>query len=392
MKRVIAFLGFCLGGLAFAGDPPSILNNSAHVVGALMADLTVLGIPYSSTVGPSSSRLAVNQTCPGACDDFVPSSTIIGYATNRLHGEFAANSTTPVTPAVPYQIINQSSSGYTLADYDQLNYLSLETGGIVYSMAYCGKPTPVDYPPVTFVTVLPNNSPVGSAGSFGCAYARGIEFSIPVDHSTCLPSCTWTPIAGGGQIDVSTPSATTEAMTAVLAALKSHHPLWTWGDIKSVLRSTASNWTTGYTAFNPAGPAYGYGNINFTRADSHTGKIYLQPPGLAVRTTPTTAILIVYPFTTSRRAGEVIYAFMTPPAASPPGDEFTYPQIAALVNAHRGVLVYGSNGAGGVQSAIYQPTGKAPIYFAAFTVDDIANLATANYSRIETYSVQRVSF
>jgi hypothetical protein len=240
---------------------------------------------------------------------------------------------------------------------------------------------------VAFVTVLPNNSAPGSVGSSSCGYAQGIEFSIPVNDSHCPPGCMWTPIAGRGALDVSSPSATTEAMSAVLAALKTHHPLWTWGDIKSVLRTTASNWRTGYTAVNPSGPAYGYGNIDFSRADAHAGTIFLQPPGLVVRGSAT-ADLVLYPFMSSRRSGEVIYAFQSPPTGPSPRvyDEYTYSQIAALVRRYRGRLVHQSNGASGVQSLhVVLPT-KAPVYFVAFTVDNISNLALAHYSRLEAYS------
>jgi hypothetical protein len=395
MKHIVWFLFSTTSSCAFAANPPSILNNSSHAVESADAGLVALNIPHTISAGPSSSTLAINQTCSGGCTEFLGALQIIGDARNTSKTEFAALSTTIVTPSVPYQVISQSSTGYTLTGFEQANYASLVAGGIVYSMAYCGTPEIFDYPPITFVTVLPNNSAATPVGGTGCGYAQGIEFSIPVNSGSCLPSsCTWTPISGGLSLNVSSPSATTAVMSSVLAALKVNHPLWTWGDVKSVLRTTASNWPTGYTAFNANGPAYGYGNINYVAANSYVGSVYLQPPGFVVKKNGANATFTLYPFVTSRRAGEVVYSFLKRPSLPNPGttNEYSYAQISALLSAHNGELVYNSNGAGGIQSVSYVPPTKATRYFVAFTVDNTSNLAAAKFSRAEEYLVKRANF
>lgn len=394
-----------ISSIASAATPPSILNNSSHIIGAADAGLTVLGISHSTNVGPSSSVLAVNQTCLGGATNtfFLPSSQVINYAANTSISECAAYSTSTVTPSAPYQVINQSSATYTLSDFEQPNYAALVAAGIVYSIAYCGIPHAADYPPVAFVTVLPNNrgeqtvQPQGSS-QWGCGYAQGIEFSIPIDGggNNCPvgSACTWTPINGGSSMDVATPSATTEAMSAVLAALKFNHPQWTWGDVKSVLRATASNWSAGYSAFNSNGPSYGYGNINYVAANAYDGSIYLQPPGFSMQASNASATLTLYPFMTSRRSGEVIYAFLKQPVFpdSSLNNEYTYSQLSAIVSAYQGTLVYNSNGASGVQSVSYTPTTSADRYFVAFTVDNISNLNAAKFSRFEEFLIQHADF
>jgi hypothetical protein len=291
--RIFRFIFLVFVGNVFAANPPSILNNSSHAVSSIDAGLIVLGVPHTISAGPSINSLAVNQTCSGGCTEFRTAFNIISDAKNTLRNEYAALSTTMVTPLVPYQVISQSTTGYTLAGHEQANYSALMAGGIVYSMAYCGTPSLFDYPPVAFVTVLPNNSSAVQVGASGCGYAKGIEFSIPVNGTNCLPqSCTWTPISGGLSVNVSSASATTAVMSSVLAALKYNHPLWSWGDVKSVLRATASNWPTGYTAFNASGPAYGYGNINYMAANAYAGSIYLQPPGFSVKKMALMSLLI----------------------------------------------------------------------------------------------------
>jgi hypothetical protein len=470
-------------GAAADANPPSILNNTDHVVSALTDDLRVLGIPYAQSSGPGGSGpLAVNQTCPSGSGvlaltfatnptgsggtltqrsawplksgnyelefsdgekrgamffnestsvtwypaltgspmaaasvtnaycfaarsgaAFLDRSAAIANAATVAEPEYAAGSSHLVMPSVPYQLINQSSSGYTLAAFDQAAYAALETAGIVYSMAYCGTPQTNDYPPVAFVTVLPNYSTNpdrtrGTAtsridpGSSGCGYQQGIEFSIawgyaPIKRVTTT-SCA---VDGNSTFDTCSPSSTTEGMTAILAALKWNHPKWTWGDVKSVLRATASNWRSGYAASNANGPAFGYGNVDYSRANLYAGTIFLQPPGMALQTRGDHAVLTLYPFMSSRRAGEVIYAFQSAPTFPPPAtsDEYDYAQVLALARSHGGALVYDSHGAGGVQTYDHVSLTSETVYFVAFTVDDDADLTKSRYSRAEGFSILR---
>jgi len=467
-----------------AANPPSILNNTDHVVSALTDDLKVLGIPYSDSTGPQGSGpLAVNQSCPSgsgllrltfAADPstgggtltprsawplksglyqlefsdgekrsamfFNESASVTWYpaltgspttaasvtnaycfaarsgaafldrlvavtnASTVAEPQYAAGSNRLVTPAVPYQLINQSSSGYTLAAFDQAAYTALESAGIVYSMAYCGTPQTNDYPPVAFVTVLPNYSTNSdrtrgsvtsrvAPGSSGCGYQQGIEFSIawgyaPIKAANSTASCQ---TDGGTRFDTCSPSSTTEGMTAILAALKWHHPKWNWGDVKSVLRATASNWRSGYAAMNANGPAFGYGNVDYSRANSYAGTIFLQPPGMSLQVHGNHAVLTMYPFMSSRRAGELIYVYKSAPTLPSPAtsDEYGYAQILALARGHGGTLVYDSHGASGIQTYDHASSTRETLYFVAFTVDDGADLTKSRYSRAEGYSILR---
>lgn len=404
---------------AARADPPSILNNTDHLVDAALSDLKVLGIPFSNRNGPAvSGPLAVNQTCatggsPNACfsgkpdTQFLDRSVVIAHAADVSQPEFGAASADVVMPQVKYQIINQSSSGYALSTYDQASYPALLSNGIVYAMAYCGVPRQNDYPPVAFVTVLPNFgsnpdfsragvTPEVQVGSSGCGYQSGIEFSIPWGYAPLTGANSKTTCNSDLRttLDTCTPSSTTEGMSAILAALKTHHPNWNWGDIKSVLRSTASNWKTGYVAYNPAGPAFGYGNINYAAANSYTGSIYLQPPGVAVQTRGSYGFVTLYPFVSSRRTGELLFAFSAPPVfpATAANDEYSYAQVSALQRSYGGALIYNSNGASGVQTCYFHPTKSAMVYFVAFTLDNIGNPAVSRYSRAERFSVRSAEF
>jgi IPT/TIG domain len=379
--------GWAYSSTAFqvTNNPPSILNNTAHIVTDAILGLNVLGIANTGTSGPTSNSLAVNQTCAGDCVNFLSVPAAVSAATTATAVNYAAGSTTPVTESVPYQIINQSSTGYEVGDDE---YLAGMNFGLVYSQAYCGTPAASDYPPVSFVTVLPNNDPGTPVGSSGCGYAQGIEFSIPVSPMGCT-TCSWTPVAGGGSMDVSSPSATTEAMSAVLAALKTHHPEWSWGDIKSVLRTTASNWATGYVAYAASGPAFGYGNIDYPAADGYTGQVYLQPPGVSMVPVSNSLRFTVFPFLTSRRVGEVVYAFTSKPVLPLPNsnNEYSYAQISALASTYGGSIYYTSTGLSNQPLDYYVQTLGGTVYLIGFTVDHLPDYTQANFSRAEQFSI-----
>lgn len=383
------------GGPAYAAspfqvttDPPSILNNTSHIAGSALNDLTVLAIQNTGLSGPTSSTLVVNQTCPGTtCINFLSIVDAITAAQTIGANNYAVYSSTLVTAYVPYQVINQSSGGYLAIDDFQINGAGTE--GIVYSTAYCGTPFVGDQPPAAFVTVLPNYVPAQPVAAAGCGYAQGIEFSIPATPIGCTTNCVWTPVVGGGSMDVTSASATTEAMSAVLAGLKSRHPLWTWGDVKSVLRTTASNWNSGYVGYNANGPAFGYGNIDYPSADGYTGNIYLQPPNLNVNLgiIANAAYIQIFPFRTTRRAGEMIYAFNSKPILPAPGanNEYSYSQISSLVSSYGGSVFYSSTGLPDQFNVFtHNLVNGAPIYLLAFTVDSLPDYTTANFSRAET--------
>jgi hypothetical protein len=312
----------------------------------------------------------------------------IEFATTLATGEYPINGSpadAPVYPRVAYQVINQSSAGsMSITALDQQNYAALVASSIVYSIAYCGSPIAGDYPPVSFVTVLPNNAPSNTAlGRSYCGYASGIEFSIPVTSGT------WTPVNKSmGSCDVSSPSATTEFMTAVLAALKYNHSRWTWGDVKAVLRITASNWRTGYVAYNSSGPAFGYGNLNYVNANAYSGTIYLQPPGMTLASHGDYATITLYPFLQTRRHHEAIYIVATGFSMPAPqnGSEYTQAEIASLVSARHLSAITPNAGPSRLPTLIYTPSVSATFRFVAFTED-----ASGNASRAETFSIQSLA-
>jgi hypothetical protein len=309
----------------------------------------------------------------------------IEFAATLATGEYPINGSAtdaPVYPRVAYQVINQSStSRISITALDQQNYAALVASSIIYSIAYCGSPDAGDYPPVAFVTALPNNAPSNTAlGRSHCGYASGIEFSIPVTSGT------WTPIdEGTGHGDVSSPSATTEFMTAVLAALKYNHSTWTWGDVKAVLRITASNWTTGYAVYNSCTPVFGYGNLNFVSANAYAGTIYLQPPGMALVAHDDYAAITLYPFLQTRRHHEAVYIIATGFSMPAPesGNEYTRAEIASLVSGGHLIAVTTNAGRARMPTLIYKPAARALFRFIAFTED-----ASGNASRAEAFSIQ----
>jgi|HubBroStandDraft_6_1064221.scaffolds.fasta_scaffold46327_2 hypothetical protein len=391
MRRHLIYIALLCTYAISAATPPSILNVSDHEAYQLQPDLSALGISkarYTQTAPPSSSIWALNQTCPGQCRFLGPPALNIEYATTLATGEYPINgspSDAPVYPSIPYQLINQSSTSSTsITSLDQQNYAALVASSIVYSIAYCGSPNAADYPPVAFVTVLPNNAPSNTAlGESRCGYAPGIEFSIPVTGGT------WTPINNHtGSGDVSSPSATTEFMTAVLAALKYNHSNWTWGDIKSVLRITASNWPTGYAVYNSSGPAFGYGNLNYVDANAYSGTIYLQPPGMTLASHGNSVTITLYPFLQSRRRHESVYIVATGFSMPAPenGNEYTRAEIASLVNGGHLTTVTTNAGRAAIPTLDYAPSVSATFQFIAFTED-----AAGNASRAETFSIQAVA-
>jgi hypothetical protein len=330
--------------------------------------------------------------------------TAISNAANTGQTEFALGSTSVVTPSVPYQIINRSSSsGSSITALDQQFYQSLESNGILYSVAYCGTPAANDYPPIAYITALPNiASSAGSSG--GCGYQNGIEFSVNAGGpgQTCVvgTNCQWSICASGflgctgTPVDASSPSATQEAVTAVLTAIKSAHPTWTWGDIKAALRQSASNWSTGYAASTGSGAStsFGFGNINYTTAVGYTNPatFYLQPPGFVANGYGQYAVFVLYPFQQTRRVGEVIYEFTSNPTSAlatltATNNNLTYSQVSAL----GGSLIYQSSGSPtNAQTFSWSPSSGSNVqyWFVAFTTDN-ATLASSNFSRGESFTI-----
>jgi hypothetical protein len=418
MRKIGLLLALLVaGGAAWATNPPSILNNTDHISdpasnSSVTNALTALGVTWTGP--PRATVLTVSQSCPTgntpgvSCfapggPSFLFPNQIIANAQNLSVQEYAPGTATAVTPLTPYYIVNQSSTGY-VASYDQQNYAALVAGSMVYSMAYCGYPLTGDQPPVAFVTALQNQGvgpsviPNIPAGSSGCGYAQGIEFSLPAN---CTSSdCTWT---YSSSVHIGSPSAAQEAVTAILAAMKTSHPTWTWGDIKGALRQTASNWGTGYAPAAGSGSSvgFGYGNINYTNATAVSGPsaIYLEPPSATIYSAGQYAQITIYPFLQTRRTSEVIYTFTSAPiwpsyttgCSSGPCNEYTYAQLAAIASSYGGTRVAQTSG-GVTPTFIYYPPSAGTVYFAVFTTDATGALGgSEHYSRGEMFSTQSVA-
>jgi hypothetical protein len=374
MKKLLALLLFAVAAHA---SGPNVLSNTDHIVSDVQNAITILG----GTLGVGG--IIVDQTCPtggagfhpgstcGGTNSFVtPGTLFAGYADNLSILQYSAG-TASTTNNAPYGILNQSSTGYSLAANDQATYNTLETAAALYVMAYCGFPVAGDYPPIASSTILPSNAgtPETPVNGFGCGWQYGIEFSMTPNYKG---------------FDTSSPSGTTEALSGVFAVLKANHSSWTWGDIKGALRQTASNWSTTYVAENPSPLGFGFGNIDYDTANalSGTGAIFLQGPGFALVNNGYYATLTLYPFVSTRRAKEVIYVGGTWPAASTL-NEMTAAQVAAA----GGTKIVDDGGATGAQSFIYAPPVTGSATFTAITLD-----SSGNGSRVESFEQITASF
>lgn len=344
----------------------NILSNTDHVAGIIPSAVAILGGTAPTT----------DQTCPtggtgydgiatcGAAGSFVPALIFPPYGTNVSQTEYTVNTATPVNHA-PYAILSSSDSGYSLSA-EQQSYTTITAGGFAYMWAYCGGGFAGDYPPIAMTNILPNYAP---AGSSGCAYSQGIEFSMTSNYLG---------------LNTGSPSATTASLSGVMAMMIQNHPTWTPGDRKAALRQTASNWATGYavSATNGGVLGFGFGNINYTAATAvvDTAHIYLQGPGMQIVNHGYYAQVILYPFKTTRRAHEVIYS-VSSAYAWPVKNEYTTSDITAS----GATLMYTSNGTDVTPQYSYVPSISGTITFVAFTTD-----GSGNYSRAEIYSDQTV--
>jgi hypothetical protein len=372
MKKIVCILSLavlvapCLG----ANLSTNILNLTDHVneegsLGTSVFGLTfivddtcslpIVGSPCTSTtVGPSQApAAAVNSSV--AQTVVYPGTALTSTGTPNTH--------------VPYGVINNSYYGYDVQT-EQAIYTTLLANSVAFAMPFCNSGIAQPYPPVAMVGSLPNNISSGNESAI-CAAAAGVEFSIS---------------AGYLGLDTSSASATSASMATTIAAIANSHPTWLWGDIKGALRQTASNWATGYAVSTGSGSAlgYGYGNISYTAAaalNSPTA-VYLQAPGMTVQNGGYYAVVTLYPFITSRRAKEVVYAGGTWPAASSINE-----MTAAQITAAGGTKVFDDGGITGIQSFVYTPAVSGNVTFTAITLD-----SSGNGSRVESFSMMAESF
>ncbi len=364
MRRAI-FAGLMLASVsAWASLSTSVLNITDHAAEEGPLAESAFGI---SIIVDDTCKLPVTQV-PCA-----PNNSALGSISDAANSSVAQTIVYPGTPLtstgvpnahVPYGLINYSFSGYNLG-LDSTYYSAATANSVLLNQPFCTSGQAQAFPPVAFSTAL-----VNTAGSTGlCAYAYGVEFSIT---------------SGYLGLDTATASGTSASMTALFAAMASAHSSWTWADIKGALRQTASNWAGGYVAYNSTGPAFGYGNVNYSSAVgiSSATSIYLEPPGMGIANHSSYIVVTLYPYMQTRRAKEVIYAGGTWPAASS-GNELTAAQIASA----GGTKVYDDFGATGIQTFTYSPASSGSDTFTVLTLD-----ASGNGSRIESFAQSTQSF
>jgi len=247
------------------------------------------------------------------------------------------------------------SSSFSHWDYlfDTTMYEVLSKNGLVHVYAYePRKSQPFGAPPpAVFVTV---NLCGGKTGG-------GIEFCVPKKYMN-----------GHGQSD--TPSGATAQLAGLMACLKYNHPAWNWFDIKAALRSTSSNFLTGYTPFN-----WGYGSIDYRSANALTdsAKLPLFPPAAVMVTKrPDTVVFAINSFKQARRAADALFVFNLRPA--PTQKELSLEEL----NAMGGRLLFTGDRPETANTCSFRMTGNSPAYFVWLTRD-----RQGRYSRIESYSI-----
>jgi len=323
---------------------PNVINLGSH------AD-TFVAPAINAVVGPGvvDASIYVDYDPNGLLQDLTqPSPSTRSVASNALVSHF------------PYGVGNlpfccskgESDDG----QYYQLLYasnaiLSLPTAFSVGGMLPAGTA-----PPTYNTAVSSTNSTNGGTG-------WGIEFGLSASYLG---------------LDTTEDSWDSAAMTGFLAALRYEHPGWNWFDIKAALRQSASQWATGYSH-----AAYGYGFINWGAANAITspGALYLQPPGVVVTTTDTTAQITLYPFRQTRRSYEVIYS-INPAYIWPAGKNELLSSDLAAAGA---TLLYSSNGTDLIPTtSIARPT-SPPFTIVALTTD-----GAGHFSRVEEFSKHQI--
>jgi len=248
-------------------------------------------------------------------------------------------------------ILSSSFSNWHYS-FDSIWYQKLTGNGLVHVYAFeprLAQPYNVP-PPAAFVTV----------NKIGGMSRGGIEFGVPTSY-----------MHGKGMS--STPSGVTAQLAGLMACLKFLHPGWNWFDVKAALRSTASNYSTGY---NPE--KYGYGSIDYQAAnavsDASTLPLY-APAAVVSRRLDNQIRFFINPFKQSRRVTEVLFKFDTDPGIHL--KELSQADIILLGGQH----VY-SNYFSSSNEFTYHSLRDETVYFVWFTVD-----GQGRYSRIEPYSI-----
>ena len=374
MKQRAAWLAVLVAAAAHAAGP-NVLNNTGHAASSiyLAVDAQLGGTSDINAPG----GLYLDATTSGDSGSCANDAAIIAAAQSA--GPFYRITATgppwgPTENQSPWLVTTTSCSfsSQQLPNADVLTYATLYANGAIDSYAF----VPVNgtlagtQPPTLATNILPTS---GNA-SFSLP---GIEFGMTANYTL-----------NGINVNGTTPSGSEAAFGGFLAALKFAAPSANWFDIKSALRATAANWSTGY-----ASASYGYGAINVPAAATAlaTGgtAIYLQPPGLSVAAYGNYALLTLYPFRSSRRQSEIVVGFSSAPTwLAFSNNEYTYAQLQSLMTSYGGTIVYQSNGTDVIPNFEYVAAMNVTIYFAAFstTAANAAGLSSATFSRGEAYS------
>ncbi len=352
----------CTAGAATA---PAILINSSHAAQFVTNDLVMLHPELNSPAGLSTidSTCGLATTAATCAANTMFDDTIVDDALDIYVQNINVRTSQYPVNHVPYTLVNNSFSGYSLAVWDLPHYAVLQGNGVLMSWAFVAALPAGTPPPITSVTTTATAGPASLAGA-----SWGLEFGISNNYKG---------------FDTSAPSWVTAAMTAVLAAMKVDHPSWNWFDIKGALRQTAANWKAGWNTSQ-----FGYGAIDYDSATaiSSTAALYLQPPILQLSSSGEKVIITLYPFRSTRRAYEVVY-LIPGGYVFPMRNELTAADISALASAG-GQLVFTSNSADviPVSTASFTPAPGMTYTLVAFTTD-----GAGAYSRVEAWGPQAIT-
>lgn len=350
MRRALSLLCLLLAA-GTASAAPNVLANTAHVA-------TVLNAALANIYGAGVVDVSIFSDVTSTDDGLNPltQAAHIAAAVDTTRTDFqAANLSNQVNHA-PYAVLTSPFVGYSIT-VETANYVAMTANGVIYSW-----PDTATQPAGTPPPILASAVTFNGGSSF-----PGTEFTLT------------TPYLGQATTDGSN---ATMVMGAVYAAMRHDHPTWTWGDIKGALRQTATNWATGYSSSN-----FGYGTVSYSSATAIAGtsSIFLQPPLItAVQASPGQyqVQLTIYPFRSTRRHHEVVYAVPTS-YTFPVKNEYTATDIANAVTGGAVLIFTGDTvsttpSGGGVLTGL---TIGASYNIIGFTTDNVGG-----YSRVETFS------
>ena len=359
-------------------DAQNVLLDSDHAVNQLNADVPILNgsvnppyvdqtcmTGYSNNLGgglPVNANGCFTYASGSYSEVYTPTAILVPDSTNTGASLFAGATATASNHA-PYSIMSTSYTGYSIEGDDQVYYNTLSSNDQISVWPFCGGDQINGYPGVVTSSIL------SLTGGSQCGPGLNIEFSMSNAYD------------GFDTVDQ---SAASVGLAAIYAVIKKNHSSWHMADIKAALRQTASSWSSGYAETQSSPTGYGYGNVNFSAANalSGTSAIYLQAPGMTIHNLQSWAQITLYPFVTTRRAKEVVYAGGTWPNPNSL-NEMTAAQIAAA----GGTKILDDGGNTGAQTYTYVPGTTGSVTFTAITLD-----SSGNGSRVESFSQIPESF